>query len=66
MNASLILVLVGTSTCAQAERVTCAVNADTWVDAPPSEITRSLGSGAGMKDPIVALSRILGATLVMG
>jgi hypothetical protein len=35
MNASLILVLVGTSTCAQAERVTCAVNADTWVDAPP-------------------------------
>lgn len=35
-----------------------------FVDAPPSEIEAALASGAGMENPIVALSRILAATRV--
>jgi predicted AlkP superfamily phosphohydrolase/phosphomutase/Flp pilus assembly protein TadD len=35
---------------------------DDYVDEPPSEIARALEAGGGMKDRVVALSRILGAT----
>ena len=33
-----------------------------YLDADPQEISRDLASGRGMEDPVVALSRILGAT----
>ncbi|HYK43320.1 MAG TPA: alkaline phosphatase family protein [Thermoanaerobaculia bacterium] len=35
-----------------------------FVDVSPAEIEQALGSGKGMENPIVALSRILGATRV--
>lgn len=35
-----------------------------YLDVPGSEISRALGSGAGMENPIVALARILAATRV--
>lgn len=35
-----------------------------FLDVPPSEISAARGSGAGMENPVVALSRILAATRV--
>ena len=52
----------GVSRAAARESRVAAEDLASYVDTPAAEVTRALASGAGMKDPIVALSRILGAT----
>ena len=52
MIASIILMLAASNPLAQAERLTCAVNADTWVDAPPfSQTAKSPAADNHGADP---------------
>jgi predicted AlkP superfamily phosphohydrolase/phosphomutase/Flp pilus assembly protein TadD len=52
----------GVARTAQRESRVAAEDLAPYLDAPASDVERALGSGAGMKDPVVALSRILAAT----